>query len=111
MTAPNASFVTHLECSETGEHYPSGVLHGLSRARGGMTKAKAGAPDPWYELTTEEYILVVRLQPFTVSNSSGSGLALGGFAQAGDPTAAQPGKEGSFGLPGGAAANRRNNGE
>jgi threonine synthase len=32
MTAPNASFVTHLECSETGEHYPPGVLHGLSRA-------------------------------------------------------------------------------
>ncbi len=24
--------VTHLECSETGEHYPPGVLHGLSRA-------------------------------------------------------------------------------
>ena len=26
------SFVTHLECSRTGEHYPAGVLHGLSRA-------------------------------------------------------------------------------
>ncbi len=24
--------VTHLECSETGEHHPPGVLHGLSRA-------------------------------------------------------------------------------
>ncbi len=26
------SFDTHLECSKTGEHYPVGVLHGLSRA-------------------------------------------------------------------------------
>ncbi len=26
------SFVTHLECSRTGEHHPAGVLHGLSRA-------------------------------------------------------------------------------
>ena len=26
------SFVTHLECSQTGEHYPAGVLHGLSMA-------------------------------------------------------------------------------
>ncbi len=26
------SFVTHLECSRTGEHYPAGVLHGLSSA-------------------------------------------------------------------------------
>jgi len=25
-------FVTHLECSKTGEHHPLGVLHGLSRA-------------------------------------------------------------------------------
>jgi threonine synthase len=25
------SFVTHLECTKTGEHYPAGVLHGLSR--------------------------------------------------------------------------------
>ncbi len=25
------SFATHLECSKTGEHYPVGVLHGLSR--------------------------------------------------------------------------------
>ena len=32
MTAPTTSFVTHLECSETGEHYPAGVLHGLSSA-------------------------------------------------------------------------------
>ena len=28
----NGSFVTHLECSRTGEHYPAGVLHGRSRA-------------------------------------------------------------------------------
>lgn len=27
-----SSFVTHLECSRTGEHYPAGVLHGLSAA-------------------------------------------------------------------------------
>ncbi len=26
------SFVTHLECSLTGEHYPADQLHGLSRA-------------------------------------------------------------------------------
>ncbi len=26
------TFVTHLECSETGEHYPADQLHGLSRA-------------------------------------------------------------------------------
>ena len=35
MTAPPesaASFVTHLECSQTGEHHPAGVLHGLSKA-------------------------------------------------------------------------------
>ncbi len=35
MTAPSesaASFLTHLECSQTGEHHPAGVLHGLSRA-------------------------------------------------------------------------------
>jgi len=32
MTALTASFVTHLECSETGEHHPAGVLHGLSKA-------------------------------------------------------------------------------
>jgi len=27
-----STFVTHLECSRTGEHYPAGVLHGMSRA-------------------------------------------------------------------------------
>ena len=32
MTALTTSFVTHLECSETGEHYLAGVLHGLSSA-------------------------------------------------------------------------------
>ena len=26
------SFVTHLECSQTGEHHPAGILHGLSAA-------------------------------------------------------------------------------
>ncbi|HZD24682.1 MAG TPA: threonine synthase, partial [Alphaproteobacteria bacterium] len=26
------TFVTHLECSATGEHYPAGEVHGLSRA-------------------------------------------------------------------------------
>jgi len=26
-----STFVTHLECSRTGEHYPAGVLHGMSR--------------------------------------------------------------------------------
>ena len=26
------SFVTHLECSKTGEHYPAGELHGMSQA-------------------------------------------------------------------------------
>src|SRR5260370_36677083 len=26
------SFVTHLECSLTGEHYPADQLHGLSKA-------------------------------------------------------------------------------
>jgi threonine synthase len=28
----SASFVTHLECSATGERHPAGTLHGLSRA-------------------------------------------------------------------------------
>ncbi len=28
----NSTFVTHLECSKTGEHYPKDTLHGLSRA-------------------------------------------------------------------------------
>ncbi len=32
MTTPRASFVTHLECSKTGESHPAGVLHGLSKA-------------------------------------------------------------------------------
>jgi threonine synthase len=27
-----ATFVTHLECSATGERYPADVLHGLSKA-------------------------------------------------------------------------------
>ncbi|MBV9829092.1 MAG: threonine synthase, partial [Alphaproteobacteria bacterium] len=26
------TFVTHLECSKTGEHYPADQLHGLSKA-------------------------------------------------------------------------------
>ena len=30
-SAPESSFVTHLECSTTGEHYPAGELIGLSR--------------------------------------------------------------------------------
>ena len=29
--ADQPNFVTHLECSETGEHYPAGQVHGLSR--------------------------------------------------------------------------------
>ena len=32
LTAHRANFVTHLECSMTGEHYEAGRLHGLSRA-------------------------------------------------------------------------------
>ncbi len=28
----NSAFVTHLECSKTGEHYPKDTLHGMSRA-------------------------------------------------------------------------------
>ncbi|MEE8352717.1 MAG: threonine synthase [Rhodospirillales bacterium] len=32
LTEKSRSFVTHLECSETGKHYPAGVLHGLSKA-------------------------------------------------------------------------------
>lgn len=31
LTAERPSFVTHLECSLTGEHYPADELHGLSR--------------------------------------------------------------------------------
>ena len=30
LTEPRASFVTHLECSMTGEHYPADQPHGLS---------------------------------------------------------------------------------
>ena len=32
LTADRASFVTHLECSLTGEHYAADTLHNLSRA-------------------------------------------------------------------------------
>jgi len=32
LTAERPNFVTHLECSTTGEHYAGGVVHGLSRA-------------------------------------------------------------------------------
>ncbi len=32
LTAARPSFVTHLECSETGERYPADQVHGLSRA-------------------------------------------------------------------------------
>ncbi len=32
LAAPRPTFVTHLECSATGEHYPADELHGLSRA-------------------------------------------------------------------------------
>src|SRR5882724_4003037 len=32
MTRTNASYVTHLECSATGERLPAGKLHNLSRA-------------------------------------------------------------------------------
>ena len=31
LTASRPTFVTHLECSETGEAYPADVVHGLSR--------------------------------------------------------------------------------
>ena len=31
MESLKRCFVTHLECSRTGEHYPAGVLHGMSR--------------------------------------------------------------------------------
>ena len=33
MTTPLKSFVTHLECSATGEPYPAAILHGLSKTR------------------------------------------------------------------------------
>jgi threonine synthase len=32
LTAERPSFVTHLECSQTGEHYPADQVHNLSRA-------------------------------------------------------------------------------
>ena len=32
LTAERPTFVTHLECSLTGEHYPADTLHNLSRA-------------------------------------------------------------------------------
>ena len=32
LTAERPTFVTHLECSATGEHYPADELHNLSRA-------------------------------------------------------------------------------
>ena len=32
LTAKRAHFVSHLECSETGKHYPAGQVHGLSEA-------------------------------------------------------------------------------
>jgi len=31
LTTDRATFVTHLECSETGEHYAADTVHGLSR--------------------------------------------------------------------------------
>lgn len=32
LTTDRPTFVTHLECSLTGEHYPADKLHGLSAA-------------------------------------------------------------------------------
>ena len=32
LTTDRPTFVTHLECSMTGEHYPADQLHNLSRA-------------------------------------------------------------------------------
>jgi len=32
LTADRPTFVTHLECSATGEHYPADAIHNLSRA-------------------------------------------------------------------------------
>src|SRR5499425_1339167 len=32
LTTERPTFVTHLECSATGEHYPADTLHNLSRA-------------------------------------------------------------------------------
>ncbi|HVF82699.1 MAG TPA: threonine synthase [Sphingomicrobium sp.] len=64
---PERSFVTHLECSLTGEHYRAGEVHNLSRAgrpllvrydtdalRGGLTREALAARAPgmwkWREL-------------------------------------------------------------
>ena len=33
IVAKNHYYVTHLECSMTGEHYPAGQIHGLSRVQ------------------------------------------------------------------------------
>ena len=32
LTTDRQTFVTHMECSETGEHYEADIVHGLSRA-------------------------------------------------------------------------------
>ena len=32
LTTDRPTFVTHLECSETGERYDADTVHGLSRA-------------------------------------------------------------------------------
>ena len=32
LTTERPTFVTHLECSMTGEHYPADALHNLSHA-------------------------------------------------------------------------------
>src|SRR5262249_56665269 len=32
LTTERPTFVTHLECSQTGEHYPADVIHNLSNA-------------------------------------------------------------------------------
>src|SRR5262249_57642037 len=32
LTAERPTFVTHLECAYTGEHYPADTVHNLSRA-------------------------------------------------------------------------------
>jgi threonine synthase len=62
LTLERPTFVTHLECSATGEHYPADRVHNLSRAgkpllvrynlagvRGALTKAALAArpPDFW----------------------------------------------------------------
>ncbi len=62
LTRERPTFVTHLECSETGEHYPADQLHNLSRTgkpllvrydlagvRSALTKAELATrpPDFW----------------------------------------------------------------